>query len=113
MNSYQQQQAIAKAKQYQVDLGKDIQIGNLVRVTSGYKSSDGICKVVKVTDNPKHNTLTFEVRRVMKPNDLIVKNSKTTYAVSAQNAEKVDPESLFQKALEHAENIRAHLLTLV
>lgn len=113
MQSYYQRQAAAHAKQYQDDLAKDIQIGNLIRVTTGYKSSNGIAKVVKVIDKPKDQTLTFEVRRVMKPNDLIVKNSKTTYSVSGQYAEKVDPESLFQKALEHAEKIRDHLLTLV
>lgn len=113
MNAYQQQQALYRAKQYQIDLNKDIQIGNLVRVSSGYKSSDGICKVMKVVDDPNHKTLTLEVKRIMKPNDFIVKNAKTVYAVSASNAEKVDPESLFQEAFKKAELTREHLLAAI
>lgn len=110
MQSYYQREAAEKAKRYQIGKAQGIEIGNLIRVQSGYRSSDGICKVLSVKDHPKHMSLTFKVKRLIKADGTLVKNSKTTYDVDMTNATKVNPESLFQEALKAAEEIRDHLL---
>jgi|SRR5579872_1081697 len=99
----------AKNKQYIVDLDKGIKAGDLIRSTSGYKSCDGICKVIQVDNDLRGKTLVFAVRRVMKPDGTLVKNSKSTWHVSAVYAQKVDPDSLFEEALKQAELARDHL----
>jgi hypothetical protein len=110
--SWAQNQAKIRLEQYQVEKAKGIEIGNLIRVKSGYKSSDGICKVIKVGDHSKGMSLTYEVKRVIKADGTLVKNSKTTYEVSSAYAQKVDPESLFDEALKTAETVRDHLLVV-
>lgn len=109
MQSYYQKQAVAKLEQYKADLDKGIKAGDLIRASSGYKSCDGICKVISVDNDQTHKSLTFEVKRLMKPDGTIIKNSKSTWDVSAVFAQKVDPDSMFEEDLKQAELVRDHL----
>lgn len=110
MQSYYQREAAQRIKNYEAGKAQGIEIGNLIRVQSGYRSSDGICKVLSIKDHPKHMSLTFTVKRLIKADGTLVKNSKTTYGVDMTNATKVNPDILFEEALKAAEEVRNHLL---
>lgn len=113
MTDWQKRAAEIRKAQYELDISKGIELGHFVRVSGYGKSNDGICKVLKIDHNPKYESLNFTVKRVVKYDGVLVKNTKTTFQVAAGNTEKVDPDSLFEEALKTAQTLREHLFSMM
>jgi hypothetical protein len=93
--------------QYQKDLDKDIRIGDLVRVVSYGKTIDGICRVVD-----RHEiggTLFLDIKRLIKYNGVLVKNSKTTQRVLVAHSTKITFDKIIDEKLAELERWREHL----
>lgn len=93
--------------QYQKDLDKNIQIGDLVRVKSGAKTLDGICRVVDRVD--VNGFLFVDVKRLIKYNGVLVKNSKVTQRVRVYHCTKLSFDDLIKEKMAELELWREHL----
>ena len=92
---------------YQADLDKDIQDGDLVRIQSGSKPLDGIGRVVDRIDD--RGTLYVMVKRLIKYNGVIIKNSSVRNKVRVYDCTKVTMDSLIDEKMKELEIWREHL----
>lgn len=93
--------------QYQKDLDKNIQIGDLVRVKSGSKALDGICRVVNRIDDS--GILYLKVKRLIKHNGVLVRNSKVTQRARVAYCTKLSFDDLIKEKMAELELWREHL----
>jgi hypothetical protein len=92
-----------KARLYQEGLDKNIQLGDMVKVSTYYVSDSGIGKVVGRYEND--GFLMLEVLRLMKNDYTIIRKPKVFQAKVA-DTEKVDVNALITALMDKVDQIQ-------
>ena len=96
-----------KKRQYDIDLMKDIEVGDMVQVTAYYVSDSGLGKVTKRFE--EDGVLKLKVLRIMKNDYTLIKRPKELIA-EVGNTEKIDVDTLIQNLMSEVNNIQAQFL---